>query len=112
MDLRGKIWIEQDGSHLFGKGRAELLEAVDREGSILAAAQRLGMSYRHAWSMLRDCQERCGRRLVETERGGSDGGGARVTEFGRRMLRAYRRIEFRFQKLIEDAQNELDSPDA
>jgi len=70
------------------------------------------MSYRHAWSMLRDCQERCGRRLVETERGGSDGGGARVTEFGRRMLRAYRRIEFRFQKLIEDAQNELDSPDA
>jgi molybdate transport system regulatory protein len=112
VELRGKVWIEEDGEHLFGKGRAELLEAVDAEGSIQAAAQRLGMSYRHAWSVLRDCQERCGRRLVETERGGSDGGGARVTEFGRRMLCAYRRIESRFQRLLEDAQTELDNPGA
>lgn len=110
MDLRGKIWIELDGEHIFGKGRAALLEAVEREGSIQAAAQRLGMSYRHAWSMLKDCQERCGRRLVETERGGSDGGGARVTDFGRRMLRSYRCIESRLQGLLEDAQNELDNP--
>ncbi len=111
MDLRGKIWIELDGSHLFGKGRADLLEAVDAEGSIQAAAQRLGMSYRHAWSMLRDSRERCGHALVETERGGSDGGGARLTEFGRRVLRAYRRVETRFQEFIDDAQNELDGAD-
>ena len=107
MELRGKVWIEMAGRHLFGKGRAALLEAVESEGSIQAAARKLGMSYRKAWSMLRAGQALTGARLVETTRGGSKGGGARVTDFGRELLRTYRSVEARFDGLLEEAQDEV-----
>ena len=107
MELRGKVWIELGGRHLFGKGRAALLEAVDSEGSIQGAARKLGMSYRKAWSMLRAGQTLTGARLVETTRGGSKGGGARVTDFGRELLRTYRGVEARFDDLLKEAQNEV-----
>ncbi len=32
-----------------GPGKADLLEAIDREGSISAAGRALGMSYRRTW---------------------------------------------------------------
>jgi molybdate transport system regulatory protein len=110
MELRGKVWIEMDGRHLFGKGRAALLEAVASEGSIQAAARKLGMSYRKAWSMLHAGQALTGARLVETTRGGSKGGGARVTDFGRDLLRTYRSVEARFDGLLKEAQDEVRGP--
>lgn len=108
MKLRAKIWIERGGEHLFGRGRAELLEAVQREGSIQAAAEKMGVSYRHAWTMLKTSEQRWGKKLVETTRGGTGGGGARVTEAGRRLLDAFRRIESRLEELIKEQQGELD----
>ena len=111
MNLRGKIWFELDGRHVFGKGRAELLEAVEREGSIQAAARRMGMSYRRAWSLLKSTEKRCGEPLVETSRGGSDGGGARVTELGRRLLDAYRHVETDLEDMLGGKQDEMDWPD-
>lgn len=108
MKLRGKIWIEAGGEHVFGPGRAALLEAIDREGSIQAAAGKMGLSYRHAWTMLRTSEQRWGKKLIETTRGGRGGGGARLTEPGRALLRAFRRIEPRLEKLLEKGQAELD----
>lgn len=108
MKLRAKIWIERGGEHLFGRGRAELLEAVQREGSIQAAAEKMGVSYRHAWTMLKTSEQRWGKKLVETTRGGTGGGGARVTKAGRRLLDAFRRIESRLEELIKEQQGELD----
>lgn len=108
MKLRAKIWIEKDGEHLFGRGRAELLEAIQREGSIQAAAARMGLSYRHAWTMLKTSEQRYGKRLVETTRGGTGGGGARVTEVGRMLLGLFRRIESGLEQLIKEGQVELD----
>ena len=62
-----------------GPGKADLLEAIAREGSISGAGRALGMSYRRTW-MLVDVMNRCWRQpLVETSAGGSHGGGARVT---------------------------------
>lgn len=75
----------------FGPGRAALLEAIAREGSISAAGRALGMSYRYTW-LLVDSMNRCfADRLVETAVGG--GGGAALTEAGTRVLAAYRRLE-------------------
>ncbi|MDX1375660.1 MAG: LysR family transcriptional regulator, partial [Burkholderiales bacterium] len=62
-----------------GPGRANLLEAIGRTGSISAAARELGMSYRRAW-LLVDAVNRAFRRpLVERAAGGRGGGGARLT---------------------------------
>jgi molybdate transport system regulatory protein len=76
-----------------GPGKADLLEAIDRHGSISAAGRALGMSYRRAW-MLVDVMNRCWREpLVETAPGGGPAKGARLTPCGRRILAAYRSLE-------------------
>ena len=110
MKLRWKIWFEQDGEAVFGPGRAALLRAVDREGSIQAAARSLGMSYRHAWSMLRASAERCGRELVRTRRGGKAGGGAELTHYGRALLEAHQRLADRFDQALKEASDEVPLP--
>ena len=35
-----------------GPGKAALLEAINRAGSISAAAREMGMSYRRAWNLI------------------------------------------------------------
>lgn len=87
----------------FGPGKADLLEAIDREGSISAAGRALGMSYRRAW-LLVDAMRRCwSDPLVETLAGGGKERGARVTEHGRAVLHAYRTLEEAVAGLTIDA---------
>ena len=75
-----------------GPGKADLLEAIDQEGSISAAGRALGMSYRRAW-MLVDVMNRCwADHLVESTIGGPSQG-ARLTALGREVLGAYRDLE-------------------
>ena len=76
-----------------GPGKASLIEAVGRAGSISAAARELGMSYRRAWQLI-DATNKCFRHpLVETATGGRGGGGATVTPFGEEVLVRFREIE-------------------
>lgn len=72
-----------------GPGKAELLAAIAETGSISASAKRLGMSYRRAW-LLVDTMNRCFREpVVASATGGSGGGGANVTAFGREVLSCF-----------------------
>lgn len=76
-----------------GPGKADLLRAIAETGSISAAARQMEMSYRRAW-LLVDTMNQCfNSPLVETATGGSRGGGARVTEFGKDVLNRYQRME-------------------
>ena len=72
-----------------GPGKAELLQAIDQTGSISAAGKSMNMSYRRAW-MLVDVMNRCFKQpLVQTAKGGKDGGGATLTPLGRQVLHNY-----------------------
>src|SRR5262245_2743440 len=74
-----------------GPGKADLLEAIGRLGSISAAARALGMSYRRAWVLV-DTMNRCFvRPLVITSRW--RGAGASLSRLGREVLRLYRAAE-------------------
>lgn len=76
-----------------GPGKADLLEAIEREGSISAAGRVLGMSYRRCW-MLVDVMNHCwAAPLVDTNTGGKQGGGAHVTEMGKQVLSLYRALQ-------------------
>ncbi|BCA58802.1 winged helix-turn-helix domain-containing protein [Sphingomonas sp. HMP6] len=76
-----------------GPGKADLLEAIDREGSISGAGRAMGMSYRRSW-LLVDSMNRCWQeKLVETVAGGGHGRGASLTPMGQTVLAAYRRLE-------------------
>jgi molybdate transport system regulatory protein len=83
-----------------GPGKADLLEAIARTGSIAAAGRTLGMSYRRAW-LLVDTMNRSFRTpLVGAAKGGRRGGGAVLTANGRRVLARYRRMEERAHRLL------------
>jgi molybdate transport system regulatory protein len=76
-----------------GPGKADLLEAIIAEGSISGAGRKLGMSYRRTW-LLVDVMNRCWEApLVETAAGGSHGGGAHVTDLGKRVLAWFRALQ-------------------
>jgi molybdate transport system regulatory protein len=75
-----------------GPGKVSLLEAIDRAGSLSAAARELGMSYRRAWLLLRSVNDGFREPAVELVVGGSEGGGARLTDFGRKLIEEYRRF--------------------
>lgn len=84
-----------------GPGKAALLEAIDRTGSISGAARDLEMSYRRAW-LLVDTMNQCFKQpLVSTETGGQKGGGAHVTEFGQDVLRRYLAMEAKAAASVE-----------
>ena len=46
-----------------------LLGAIQSEGAILQAARNLGLSYRHAWGLLREAESLFGAPLLEKHRG-------------------------------------------
>jgi molybdate transport system regulatory protein len=76
-----------------GPGRADLIDAIDRTGSISAAARDMKMSYRRAWLLVETTNASFVEPLVVANTGGSGGGGASVTEFGRGVVEHYRAME-------------------
>jgi len=93
MRVRSKVWLEKDGKLSFGAGKAAILEAVERTGSLSAAARELNMSYRHAWSAIRAAETRLGRRLLVVRRGGARRGGAALTPYAKELVREFGRME-------------------
>ncbi len=91
LKLKAQIFCGDEPA--IGPGKADLLEAIAREGSISAAGRALGMSYRRTW-LLVDSMNRCwADRLVDTTPGGGHERGARITDLGRQVLTAYRAVE-------------------
>lgn len=91
--IKPKLRILLGAEIAIGPGKADLLDALARTGSISAAAREMGMSYRRAW-MLVDTMNRCFHGpLVDASKGGSGGGGARVTDLGLEVLARYRAME-------------------
>ncbi len=85
MDIKSKFWIENKGEVVLGGGKASLLLAVDRLGSIQRAAGEFGMSYRHAWGTIKKIERRAGFRIVDTKLGGRDRG-AQLTPRGKEFV--------------------------
>ena len=85
--------IDFDGERAIGPGKIKLLELIDALGSISAAGRRMGMSYRRAWLLVDEINQIFRAPLVETQLGGSGGGGAHLTKLGRDVVGRYRAIE-------------------
>jgi len=107
MNIKSKLWIEENNKPVFGSGRRMLLEAIDRCGSINRAAQELNMSYRKAWGALRAMEERLGIKLIESQAGGRDGGGAVLTEDARKFIKKFEALEQGLQKYVDERFREV-----
>ena len=77
-----------------GPGKAELIERIDAGGSISAAARAMGCPIAAPGSSSSALESLpVASRSVTTAIGGRRGGGAQVTEFGRRLVRLFRAME-------------------
>jgi len=101
--LRIKLDIGDDA---IGPGKARLLRAIDERGSISAAARDMGINYRRAWFLLETLNSALGQPVVVTTKGGSDGGGAALTEAGRAILMAYEKC---VENTLKSTQDILDT---
>lgn len=89
--LRIRIVFGED--EMIGPGKADLLERIDRCGSIAAAGREMGMSYKRAWELIGTLNGMFRSSVVESTRGGPGGGGAVLTDLGREILAQYRAFE-------------------
>ena len=87
--------------HRLGPGKIALLEAIIETGSISAAAKTMDMSYRRAWSLIDELNKMFAGPCDETAAGGAGGGGAQVTQFGKQVLAAYRKLEAQCAKAAQ-----------
>ena len=103
---RLSIRIDLASGKRIGPGKIALLEAIRSTGSISAGARALGMSYRRAWLLVDDLNQLFADPVVSAHHGGVKGGGASLTDQGRRIVALYRGAEAKMRAV---AQGEIDA---
>ena len=83
----------------------ELLRAIEEQGSISGAAARLGVSYRHAWGLIRQADREFGAPVLSMSRGRR----ARLSVLGEKLVAADRRIQARISPLLDSLASELEA---
>ena len=104
MEIKFKVWIEKDGKVLFGRGRDDILKAIDEQHSLNAAAKRLEMSYRAAWGRLKASEERIGIKLVEI---GVHDKSMQLTQQARAIIDRFEKLEKDVEKLLNTANQDF-----
>jgi molybdate transport system regulatory protein len=102
LEVRSKIWIERRGrgNVVLSEWRVELLEAIDTHGSLSRAAEALDIPYRTAWERVKATEGEIGFRLLDSESGGLEGGGSRLTPQARDLCRRFRRVSGGIQEVV------------
>jgi molybdate transport system regulatory protein len=105
--VRSKVWLEVEGKPIMGEGRMDMLEAIQRHGSILQASKVTGVSYRKMRGAIHDMEGALGVALVRSHRGGDNGGGATLTTEALRLMQCYRQLAVGFQDAMDTRLEEI-----
>lgn len=100
LSVAGKLWLSVNDIAFLGEERIALLEQIGTRGSITQAAKALKISYKAAWDAVDAINNLAPAPVVATATGGRGGGGARLTEEGRRLISAYRTIAAEYQRFL------------
>ncbi len=104
--IRTKVWIEDNkGNLLFGKGKTEILELIEKEGSIAKAAKKMGLNYKKAWNHIKVLQQNLEDELVIMEKGVK--GGTKLTEKAKEYIKVYKQLEEEIQNFANERFKEL-----
>lgn len=86
--------------NLLDEYKFSLLNKVKETGSLKAAADELGVSYRKAWGNVEDIEKGLGFKLLERQRGGAQGGKTTLTNDGERLIEAHQELRKEFNEAI------------
>ncbi len=96
-----KIWFATiDGKGVLGDGKWKILKKIDEAGSLTAACEQLGITYRRTWNDLKKIEKMLGIQLLETERGGAEGGSTKLSEQGHKVVAAFDNFHKRMDFLM------------
>jgi molybdate transport system regulatory protein len=112
LELGGSIELSRKGHRYLGGNRIRLLEAIERLGSITQAARDVNLSYKAAWDAVDAMNNLAERPLLIRAPGGQGGGGSRLTEHGREIVRLYRLLESGYQRLLTHMQAQMHDLDS
>lgn len=99
MKIRHKIWLERNGKNIFGKGREELLHAIEEHHSLYGAAKKLNMSYRAAWGRLKASEARLGVKLTCSD---GQGKGLHLTPEAKDLLEKFDKLEHDIEAFLDN----------
>ena len=90
LKLKSSQWIvDEDNNIIIGKGRAEILENIEKTGSINQTAKMMQMSYKAVWSKIKATEKHMNARIVHTDRKE----GSRLSQTGRDLLAKYKLLK-------------------
>src|SRR6185436_11914813 len=105
-----KVKLQYEWTPAPGRGHAldatlfRVLHEVDACGSLAEVARRLGASYRHVWGLVGKWDKVFGRPVVEMRQGQ----GARLTDFGRKLLWSEQLVQARISHELENVRREIE----
>lgn len=98
-----KLWLETEKGYVFGEGIFKILNKIDERGTLRGATKELGMSYRHAWGIIKKIEQKIGKPLLATHKGGKHGGGgAKLTAEAKLLIDKYLEAKNKLQTIYED----------
>jgi len=99
-----KIWLSTlEGKGIMGDGKWKILKAIEEHGSLKAATESLGLTYRRTWGDLKEIEALLGFPLLDKSRGGKDGGQTQLSPQGKKMVEAFNHFHQKVDQYMEDA---------
>lgn len=111
LDVAADLTLGRDQRAFLGERRIALLESIDALGSITRAAKAVGMSYKGAWDAVDAMNNLAEAPVVSGTAGGARGGGSRLTEHGRELVRLYRQLETGHRRVVSRLAREQGDPE-
>ena len=90
LKLKSSQWIvDEDDNAIIGKGRMEILDNIEKTGSINQTAKIMKMSYKAVWSKIKATEKHLNTVIVHTDRRE----GSRLSNDGKKLLEKFRLLK-------------------
>lgn len=89
-----------------GPARVAIIEAIERYGSLAAAAKSVGRTYRQVWTIVQQMNDEFGEIIIVKP--GRHTGGASLSPTAVQAVRLYRDIESKFDRVFADEMKQFD----
>lgn len=109
IEVRPRLRVMVGRNIALGPGKMELLELLEKTGSITQAAREMNMSYMRAWTLIRTMNRCFKEPIVITKHGGAHGGGgATLSETGREVLAIYKKMNAKCLRTIHPLRKQME----
>jgi len=103
-----KIWFSSPkGAGILGDGKWKILKQIDECGSLVGACDKLGITYRRTWNDMRKIEKMLGFQLLQTIRGGQEGGSTHLSPEGQRLVKSFDEFHKRMDRIMQKEFNHL-----